>query len=156
MVALWKITCFFIYYNQLQIMLTSIREILDFHITFFPTLALFCSCHLYSSWWGLLLLWQNTMTISNLRRKGFISSYNSQVTTPHTWGKSEWNSIKEEVRAGSKAEAEALKPWKSIAYFLVPHGSFRLLSYVSHEQRPRGGTTCSELSPPSPPTLVVN
>lgn len=77
-----------------------------------------------------LLLWWNTMTKINLGRNGFLSFYNSQVTCSH-WGKS-----------GQELKQ---RPCTNAAYRLAPHGSVTLISYITLNDLPREGTTCSPI-----------
>jgi hypothetical protein len=45
------------------------------------------------------------------------------------------------------------RPWRSMAYWLTPHGLLSLLPYTIENDLPRDGTIHSGLSPP---TAIIN
>lgn len=81
-----------------------------------------------------LLFSQNTLSQSNSGRKGFMSSYNAQVTLHH-WGKSGWKS-----EAGSEAEATE--------YCLLACSLYQSAIYTTQYQQPSSGL--------GPPTSTIN
>lgn len=87
-------------------------------------------CALYIFVFGFLLLWQNTMTKSNVGRRGFVS-----FTCPHHG--SSWK----EVRAGTRGRNPEVGT--EAAYWLAPRDLLRLLSYTIQGPLPRHGATYS-------------
>ena len=54
-----------------------------------------------------------------------------------------------QVRNTNREGTRGQRPWKSVAYWLVPYGLLRLLSYRTQEHLPRGGPTSNGMDPPT-------
>jgi hypothetical protein len=76
----------------------------------------------------------DTMTNSNLGRKGFIFSYSVRSIMKGSQGKTPWRRLKQ-------------KPWRDAAYRLVPRGLLNMLSYTTQDHFPRGGAIHTGLDP---------
>jgi hypothetical protein len=84
-----------------------------------------------------LLLWRNTMTRSNLVRKGFICGLYTLNHGPLR-----------EATVWTWRQELIQRPWRSAAYWLASPCLLSLLSYSTQDRRLRDGTTHNEVALP--------
>lgn len=87
------------------------------------------------------------MHINNLRRKGLISAYHSQVT-PHHWGK-----LVQKLKAETWIQELKQKPWRINVYWSDPPDLLSLFSCTAQCHPLRGGIVHRGLGPP---TIIIN